>query len=74
MLTNKFEAKQKIIRNALKNNKVLIISDKFVKQLNLPGNKVKWEYIKKLVHHDFERVLKVAPHLKSKHIDVVKFL
>ena len=65
----------KAMRNALMNSPsgYIEISDHYVKELQLPSNKVKWHHIVQLVNHDYHRVLKVAPHLNKKHIDVGHF-
>ena len=58
----------KAMRNALYNNKVLKIKERYLKLLNLTSTEVKWEYIVKLFEFDQKHVLKIAPHIKAKHI------
>ena len=42
----------KAMRNALYNNKVLKIKERYLKLLNLTSTEVKWEYIVKLFEFD----------------------
>ena len=58
----------KAMRNALYNNKVLKIKERYLQLLNLTSTEVKWEYIVKLFEFDQKHVLKIAPHIKAKHI------
>ena len=60
----------KNIRNALLNHGEFTIDPKYVEELNLPSNKVKWEYIKKMVEFQEERQLRICPHLTKADIDI----
>ena len=63
----------KNIRNALFNHGELIVHDKYVAELSLGSNKVKFEHIKKLVEFQEERQLKIAPHLSKADLDIGRF-
>ena len=59
----------KCARNALYNNKEITLSDEDVFEFQLPTNKVKWEYIVKLLKfQEKNRQLKICPHLSLKDV------
>ena len=63
----------KNIRNALFNHGEFTIHPYYVEELNLPSDKVKFEYIKKMVDFQEERQLKICPHLSHADIDIGKY-
>ena len=61
-------------RNALFNNKVLTLGDKYVQEAELEHNEVKFEYIKKMVEfQEDNRQLFICPHLSRTDIDIGRF-
>ena len=70
----------KSFRNALKNQKTLIIHPEFVKHFNLPCNEVKWEAVWALVLYDegqtesgTKREMKIAPHITRDMLELKGF-
>ena len=59
----------KNIRNALLNNKVFKIDDRFVKEFKLSTNEVRLSTIEKVVNLQSNMELKIAPHLKPSMIN-----
>ena len=61
------------MRNALKNQKVLLIDEKYVKENNLVSSEVRWDHVVKLFEFERDMKLKNGSHLKKKDIQLTNF-
>ena len=58
----------KSIRNSLYNNKTIEIHEEFVKEANLPTNKVQWSVIEAVYEFQKDSEWPLAPHLKKEYL------